>query len=295
MEESLNIIQKLSKIRKIADIVSKDKKGYNYTYADITEILAKVKAGMEKYGVSLIPMIVPGTSTVSQNVVVNTKVDKTGRPYEQKTSEMLFDADMVFKWVNDSSPSDQLEVPWHVVGSQADPSQAFGSGLTYCTRYFLTDYFQIAQDNDVDAYRSKQKAAAAAEEKEIADGIIAQFDEIIKVFMADNPTRKDEVKKFISRFVKDANYFAIKEPVMAAKLMDDFKNKKANSKQLLAELEVLETARMQPSGKQRLSATLAQKCVCRFQKRTDRQGNTNRTSVGLSLLLVRHVPARRLN
>ena len=50
-EEKLNLIQKLAKIRSIADVVSKDKKGYNYTYADITSILAKITAGMKKYGV----------------------------------------------------------------------------------------------------------------------------------------------------------------------------------------------------------------------------------------------------
>lgn len=228
MEDKLNLIQKLAKIRKIADVVAKDKRGYNYSYADITEILAKVRAGMDKYGVSLIPMIVPGTSSISQNVIVNTKFDKTGKQYEQTATEMLFDAEMVFKWVNDDNPEDFFDVPWHVVGSQGDPSQALGSSLTYCTRYFLTSYFQIAQDNDVDAYRSKQKAAEASEDKEIAEGIIAQFDGILKMFLADHQDKKDEVVKFISKFAKNANYKAIKEPALAAKLLEDFQKKFMN-------------------------------------------------------------------
>lgn len=79
---------------------------------------------------------------------------------------------MVFKWVNDEDPNDIIEVPWFVTGSQTDPPQALGSGLTYCTRYFLCNYFQIAQsDSDVDTYRNKQKAAEASEEKAIAEGI----------------------------------------------------------------------------------------------------------------------------
>lgn len=156
--ETLNLIQKLAKIRAISDVVAKEKRGYNYSYADITSILAKITAGMKKYGVSLIPQIVPGTSHVEQFVTSNTKFTKTGEAYESKTSEMLVTADMVFKWVDDANPEDFIEVPWFVTGSQGDPSQALGSGLTYCTRYFLCNYFQIAQaDSDVDAYRSKQK------------------------------------------------------------------------------------------------------------------------------------------
>jgi hypothetical protein len=225
-ETKLNLIQKLSKIRAISDVVSKEKRGYNYSYADITTILANITAGMKKYGVSLIPSIVPGTSEISQNVVVNTKFDKTGKAYDNTTTEMLIKAEMIFKWVNNDDPNDIIEVPWVVTGSQADPSQAFGSGLTYCTRYFLCNYFQIAQaDSDVDAYRSKQKAAEASEDKAIAEGIIEQFDIILKQFLADNPSKTDEVKKFISKFAKNANYLAIKEPTLASKLLEDFKNK----------------------------------------------------------------------
>lgn len=225
MAEELNLVQKLAKIRAISDAVSKDKKGYNYTYADITDILAKVTAGMKKYGVSLIPQIVPNTANVSQNVVVNTKFDKTGKSYENTVTEMLVKADMIFKWVNDDNPTECIEVPWFVTGSQGDPSQAFGSGLTYCTRYFLTSYFQIAQSNtDVDEYRSKQKEAEVSEDKAIAEEIIAQFDSMVKGFLTDNQDKQDSVKKFIGKYAKNANYFAIKEPNLASKLLSDFKS-----------------------------------------------------------------------
>ena len=130
-DTKLNLVQKLAKIRAISDVVSKEKRGYNYSYADITTILANITAGMKKHGVSLIPSIVPGTSEVVQNVVVNTKFDKTGKAYDNTVTEMLVKADMVFKWVNDEDPNDTIEVPWFVTGSQTDPSQALGSGLTY--------------------------------------------------------------------------------------------------------------------------------------------------------------------
>lgn len=222
-ETKLNLFQKLAKIRAISDVVSKEKRGYNYSYADITTILANITAGMKKYGVSLIPCIVPGTADIQQNVIVNTKFDKTGKSYENTSTEMLVKADMVFKWVNDENPEEIIEVPWIVTGSQLDPSQALGSGLTYCTRYFLCNYFQIAQaDSDVDAYRSKQRAAEASEDKAIAEGIIEKFDVMLKQFLADNKNKTDEVKKFISKYAKNSNYLAIKEPALASKLLEDF-------------------------------------------------------------------------
>ena len=224
-EEQLNLFQKLAKIRAIADVAVKDKRGFNYSYADITQILASVKSGMKKYGISLIPSITPDTSKVTQILTVNTKFTKTGDQYEQKVSEMLYQADMVFRWVNDENPEEYLDVPWTVTGSQADPSQAFGSAMTYCTRYFLTNFFQIAQAaaEDVDAYRSRQKEAEASEDKAIAEELIKQFDVQLKAWLSDNPDKTDEVKKFLTRYVKNADYFKIKEPALASKLAEDFK------------------------------------------------------------------------
>lgn len=220
---TMNLIQKLAKIREISDVVSKDKRGYNYTYADITSILANITAGMKKYRVSLIPSIVPGTSSVQQNIIVETKFNKTGDAYEKRTCEMLVYMEMTFTWVDDDNPEDRIVVPWFAVGSQADPSQAFGSALTYTTRYFLTDYFQIAQtDNDVDAYRSKQKEAEVKEDRNVAEQIIAEVDRRIRAFLSDHQDKADEVKKLVTRFVKSGNYNTIKDPQLAAKLLEDF-------------------------------------------------------------------------
>ena len=224
-DERLNLYQKLAKIRSLCDVAQKSKKGYGYTYTDITEILAKVTAGMKKYGVSLIPSIVPETAFVRQNVVKNTKVDKTGKSYENVSTEMLFCAEMVFKWVDDANPTEFIEVPWYITGAQSDPSQALGTGMTYTMRQFLTAFFQIAQsDSDVDAYRSKQKEAEASEEKAIAEELIEKFDSVIRQYLADNPDDKEKVTAFVSRFAKNANYKAIKEPNLAAKLLNDFTN-----------------------------------------------------------------------
>lgn len=220
-----NLIQKLAKIRGIAEVVKKDKQGYGYTYADITQILAKITAGMKKYGVSLIPSIVPQTSAVTQVTNRTTKFKKNGEAYENVTCENLVTADMAFTWVNDDDPTEKIEVPWFVTGSQSDPSQAFGSGLTYCTRYFLTSYFQIAQsDLDVDAYRSKQREAEMSESKSIAAEIVHNIDVMVSEYLAEHDDKKDDVKKFVGKYIKGADYRKIDKPEIAAKLLNDFKS-----------------------------------------------------------------------
>lgn len=222
-DANLNLMQKLAKIRSMSDVVEKNKKGFNYKYTDITSILANVTAGMRKYGVSLIPYIVPETACVVPNTISKTKFTKTGEQYTDTKTEMLVTADMVFKWVNDEDPSDYIEVPWFLTGSQEDPSQGYGSALTYCTRYFMIEYFQIAQpETDVDEYRSKQKEAESSEERTIAEEIINTFDIKLKEYLADHQDKSQEVQKFVGRYAKNAKYTAIKEPKLAAKLLADF-------------------------------------------------------------------------
>lgn len=219
-----NLIQKLAKIRGMCDVAKKDLRGFNYSYADITKILAKVTAGMKKYGVSLIPSINGETASVAPLTTVNTKTDKTGKHFDQTTTEMLFTADMTYKWVNDDNPREYIEVPWFVTGAQSDPAQAMGSGLTYTMRQFLTAYFQIAQgDLDVDKYRSMQQEAEAAEAKTIAAGLVKEIDEVVRKFLSEHPDKAEEVKAFISKFVKNANYMAIKDPNTAGSLLTDFR------------------------------------------------------------------------
>ena len=225
-ENTLNLVQKLAKIRAMSELATKSKQGYNYTYTDVTEILAKVTSGMKKYNVSLIPSIVPQTANVSQLVSVNTKIDRQGNAKDVTTTEMLFTADMTFRWVNDDNPEEHIDVPWFITGSMSDCSQSLGAACSYGMRQFLTSYFQIAQssDLDVDAYRSKQKEAEVAESKAIAGEIISRFDSVNKQFITDNPERAAEVKKFVSRYVKNAEYTKIKDPALAAKLLEDYTN-----------------------------------------------------------------------
>lgn len=223
-QEQLNIYQKLAKIRKQVEVIRKNRKGYGYTYVSEDEILAKISVFMEKYHLSLIPNIVGGTTKVEPYPYKKTKTTKSGEFYEENANEVLVSADMTWTWINDDNPEERVVVGWSLVGQQSDASQAFGSGLTYSDRYFLLKYFNVATtDDDPDAHRSKQRAAEVAEDKMIAGQIIAAFDELVKGFIKNNESRAEDVKKFVSRYVKGGNYFAITESTLAAKLLADFK------------------------------------------------------------------------
>jgi len=223
MEEKLNIYQKLARVRKMVEIMKKDSKAYGYTYVREDAILAKITAGMDKYGLSLIPGIVPQSSTVVPYHYVKTKTSKNGEPYEEHVNEILVSADTTWTWVNNENPEEQIVVPWSMVGQQSDASQSFGSGLTYSSRYFLLKYFNVStSDDDPDNWRSKQKEAEIAEDRIIAEQIIKSFDEVVKSYIGAHQDKTDDVKKLVSKYVKNGNYFAISEPALASKLLNDF-------------------------------------------------------------------------
>lgn len=165
-EANMNIYQKLAKIRKQVEVMKRDAKGFNYTYTTEESILAKVTVQMDKLHLSLIPSIVPESTVVIPYSVTETKTTSKGDVYDKNVNEILVQSDMIWTWVNNDNPDERIEVPWAMVGQQSDASQAFGSGLTYSSRYFLLKYFNIAtSDADPDAFRKKQKAAEAEEQK----------------------------------------------------------------------------------------------------------------------------------
>jgi len=229
MSDTLNIYQRLAKIRKQVEVIQRNKAGYGYKYVSEDEILAKISGFMDKYSLSLIPSVIHSSSAVSPYHTQKTKVlqnKATGETstYEEHVNEVLVSADMIFTWVNNDNPEERIDVPWILVGHQTDGSQSFGSGLSYAMRYFLLKFFNIATpDDDPDKWRSKQKAAGVAEDKMIAEEIIQSVDETIKAFLAANPNKADDVKKFAAKYARGGNYFAITESLVASKLLSDFK------------------------------------------------------------------------
>lgn len=223
-EERLNIFQKLAKIREIAAVMVKNKSGYNYKYTSIDEILAKVTAGMKKYGLSLVPLIDHQSIKVEPSSYQKVKFTKDGTQYTENINEMIVSGNITYRWIEDET-GNTIDIPWFITGSSADPSQSFGGALTYGLRYFLLHYFQIAtlDDSDPDAWRTKQKEAEASEEKQVADAIIAKIDDVVKNNI--NDENKPELIKLIKSIVKvngkaGANYAAITDPQIASTLLE---------------------------------------------------------------------------
>lgn len=232
MPEAMNIYQKLAKIRKPVEILQKNKDGYGYRYVTEDIILSKITGLMDKLGVSLIPSIVPGTTTVLPYSYSKTKTTRDGKVYEEKVNEILVSGDMVWYWVNNENPDDKVAVPWALVGQQADASQAFGSGLSYASRYFMLKYFNVAtSDDDPDHWRSLQKEAENIENKEVVTQIIEQVHAMVTSYLEANPDSKPAVVAVVKKYAKSkngkpsTNYYDIVDPIVASNLLSEVTEK----------------------------------------------------------------------
>lgn len=226
--EGLNIYQKLAKIRKPVEILQKNKSGYGYRYVTEDLILAKITGLMEKYGVSLVPNIVQGSTEVTPYGYTKTKSTKDGKIYEEKVNEILVRADMEWHWINNEDPNDRIVVPWSLVGQQADASQAFGSGLSYSSRYFMLKYFNVAtSDDDPDNWRSLQREAEETESREIAKAIVEQIHAMVSEHIATHEADRQKIYDLTKKYAKDSkgkasvNYNLITDPVAAGKLLEE--------------------------------------------------------------------------
>ena len=223
-ESQMNIYQKLAKIRKHVEVMKRDTKAYGYNYTKEESILAKITVFMDKYELSLIPGIVPGTIAVQPYSYKKTKSTAKGEIYEENVNEVLVNADTVWTWVNNENPDERIVVPWAMVGQQNDASQSFGSGLTYSSRYFLLKYFNVSTSNDdPDKFRSKQKEAEAEEDRIIAGQIIQNVDTYIREYLSAHPDKREDIIKLVTKYVKSGDYFSIRESSLATKLMQDIK------------------------------------------------------------------------
>lgn len=223
-EKPMNIYQKIAKVRKMVEVLQKDKAGFNYKYVSDAQILSKITAGMDKYGLLLVPQIVPETLTVTPYSYTKVKFTKAGVQYEEPVNEIIVQADTLQTWVNIDDPGERIEVPWGMVGQQSDAAQSTGSGLSYSRRYYLLQFFSISTvENDIDAWRSDQKTAEQAEGVEISKSIIDEIDKIYARFVEDKTKRAKfaaELKKVIIIDGKpDANWKLIKDPAMAAQAL----------------------------------------------------------------------------
>ena len=141
----MNIYQKIVEIRKSIEGFKKDTKGYGYKYVSGNQILRAIKAKMDELQVVLIPSVDYDTFNWEKHLYKN----KDG--YEKL--DFIVQARLTYKWVNAEEPTDFIEVPWVMVGQQADDiSKAVGTAMTYNERYFLLKQFGLpTAEDDADA------------------------------------------------------------------------------------------------------------------------------------------------
>lgn len=217
MVENLNLYQRLACIRGIADVIRKNKSGYGYKYASEDEILARVKAGMSKYHVTIYPEIVSDTVQVERRDYTKKKYSKTGDALPpEECVEYTTRANMNMHIVNDDNPNEQIIVPWFMLATSSDTAQSYGSALTYANRYFHLKFFNIATpDDDPDSWRQKKMDALEKENTEAAKTIVARIDKMVRANTTD--TNKDSVVNMIKKYVRkddgkpSANYFDVKD------------------------------------------------------------------------------------
>lgn len=215
-ETALNLYEKLAKIRKSVGALQKNKSGFGYKYTPEDEILAKITAGMDKYGVSLIPMIKSGSGEVTPYKYV----DKKGRD----AYEIIVNADMVFRWINDENPQEFLDVDWMLVGQQSDAAQAMGAGLTYTNRYFLLKYFQIATvEDDPDKWRSKKQTAMESETKEELQKVLMEARDLANEKVAGGVDKESVFAIIAKNAGGHKNINAIKDIATAQKVIEEIK------------------------------------------------------------------------
>ncbi len=220
----MNLIQKLDDINKHVQYLKKDASGFNYQYTSEDTVLANVKTWMMKNHVALTVDIEPGTVKEEVIKISKRKTPKGIDPYFEENIEIKVSGQLNFTWIDVDNTDDRITVPWYMVGQQGDPSQAFGSALTYAQRYFLLKYFNIATSNlDPDEYRTKQKEAEQNAERQLRDDIIKELDTAIRSFLTANPDKKKDVKDFCAKYVADGKYVNIRESAVAAKVLADFK------------------------------------------------------------------------
>ena len=141
MTDKLNIYQKLVEVRKGIASFKKDTEGHNYMYVSGTQVLSAIKGDLDKHGIIL------------EQHLTAPEVEGT-----------LVKSPMKMVWVNADDPKDRIEIDWFMVGRQKDPSQSFGSGLTYAERYFMLKFFNIPTDeDDPDKNKGKDKIPAEAD------------------------------------------------------------------------------------------------------------------------------------
>lgn len=221
VEKTTNIHERLAEVAKLVEVLQKDKAVMTkFKYVTEEAILNPLMLGMEQQRLALYPMIVPGTLKISEQIWDKKGIDKTGKAIVTTIHENVISAEMVMRWVNLDNPSEILDIPWVIVGQQADAAQSLGSALTYSTRYFYLKFFHIATtEDDPDNWRMKQNETEEKQTQAVLADVLADITTLCTNYVNGD---KDKME-VLTNFMKDAtndkpNYNKIKNLEVALDL-----------------------------------------------------------------------------
>lgn len=145
MSELNEIALALSKLQGEVLNATKDKQGYNYSYADLAQILEISRPLMAKHGLSLTQM--PTTETDGKIGLTSLLMHTSGQ-HIQSSFELPIEA-----------------------AAKMSTAQACGSVITYMRRYALAAILGIAQTDEDAATQEVKKAKSSISDEELKAGI----------------------------------------------------------------------------------------------------------------------------
>jgi len=206
--KSLNIYQKLAEIRKGSVYVKKNAEGYKFKYATGSDFIGSLRSRMDEMNVILVP-------NMEEFDII---------PYLKNPQALKIK--ISYTWINADKPEEQLKTSYTFIEDKMTGCQGVGSLMTYCERYYLCKFFQIAtSDDDPEKYYSKHGLSAKAEDaKEVKQEVKRvereeltqeQKDEIINFWVArgediDKTIAADFLEKCIVVFSKEPEKLAFK-------------------------------------------------------------------------------------
>ena len=126
------IYKKIAKIQEELGTMKKSKKGYNYMYFDINQLLEQIKPLLKKHNLTLIqPLTILGDRATITTVITD----------NEDMLETVDESIKMGKMVQFTTPLPDVQDP-----------QKMGSAITYMRRYALQSLFALeAEDDDAES------------------------------------------------------------------------------------------------------------------------------------------------
>jgi hypothetical protein len=185
----MNLYQKLVEIRKQVKYAQKSSKGYDFQYANESQILGSIRPKMDELNVFL------ETEIVSLESIECEMLGTRTNPGNKKVLGVR--ATFKFTWVNADNPSEKSEKTMVLQDSESDV-QTVGGLMTYANRYFLYKSFSVPTDKeDPDAFENSKKRFAKKEDSQPALSEKLTVDEVrqIEEYVGPNKELTDKILK----------------------------------------------------------------------------------------------------